>query len=76
MDKYERTHIPKYSDKEFAKIVADNMISIMKNKGYTQRYVAQEMGIVPSALNRYLKENRSPSIYLCHQFYNLQRLLQ
>lgn len=65
---YQRKSRPKTSDYGFNMALSENMRKILNKKGLKQRHVAKQMGICPSALNRYIKENRCPSLWHCYKF--------
>lgn len=56
-------------EKFYAQIIT-KMKSVIEEKHLQQKDIAVAIGITPSALCRYINENRCPSLYLLHKFCN------
>jgi len=60
--------IEEISKTDFNKRIVRNMKKIMDKKSSKQNVVASKLGLCPSALCRYMNENRCPSLYLIYKF--------
>lgn len=50
------------SEVELMDIIAGNLSSLMEEKGYSQRDLAEDSGLSEAAISRYLKAQRIPNL--------------
>lgn len=51
------------SEQEWIDIFGDNLITIMRDYKYTQRDLADALGVSESTISRYIKKQVAPSIF-------------
>lgn len=52
------------SEQSWIDTFADNLIGMMKEYGYTQRTLADDLGASESTISRYINKQMAPSIFM------------
>lgn len=50
-------------EQEWINIFGDNLLGLMKEYGYTQRSLADDLGTSESTISRYINKQTAPSIF-------------